>query len=193
MQKLIDSGETIPPNLDALTVSQMVNDFLRQEPLASLTQSQSPGCFYIFFTRTDRLGVERTAFLTQRGGSYSSSSGAQIIQKASRPVLTHQDGTLISPSELWDSGFQLATIHESRNPTISAAIEKLLHQSTLHLPLGQRLHRNYCGGAKWKPDVAHMMFGVYIVFNHLGHRLFIVNEKTRQKTRLEQLTRYGLF
>ena len=44
-----------------------------------------------------------------------------------------------------------------RNHTNVSALEKYAQQSTMPLPLGRRLHRNYCGGAKVPKDTIHIM------------------------------------
>ena len=131
------------------------------------------GSFYLEFARVDRAGLEVFAFLSERGGTYVSKSTGQIkIFKKSRPVLLKQDGTITSKSALTQAGFQVMELHTERNHSNVSALEKYAQQSTLHLPLGRRLHRNYCGGAKVPKDTIHMEFGLYVVFNLNGFHPF---------------------
>jgi hypothetical protein len=53
-----------------------------------------------------------------------------------------------------------------------AALEKFGQQSTLHLPIGRRLLRNYCGGAKVPHNTIHMVFGLYVVYKMDGYTPF---------------------
>jgi hypothetical protein len=56
-----------------------------------------------------------------------------------------------------------------------AALEKFSQQSTLYLPKGRRLHRDYCGGAKVPVDTRHMEFGLYLIFKLDGFSPFVPN------------------
>jgi hypothetical protein len=66
-------------------------------------------------------------------------------------------------------------LFEERNHLNVAALEKFGQQSTLNLPLGRRLHPDYCGGAKVPEDTRHMCFGLYLIFNLDGHSPFKLN------------------
>ena len=148
----------IPPNWTHEEVEFETCRLLQLEPLKSLTAINGRGTFYTLFARRDRRERESSAFTTERGGV--SKRKRNQDSKRSRPVILKQDGTIIRPIELWNSGFLVKTLHEGFNPTRSAALEKMLQQKTLHLPLGRRLHRNYCGGAKIRKDSLHMSYGV---------------------------------
>jgi hypothetical protein len=134
------------------------------------------GCFYLEFARTDRAEQEATAFLTERGGTYYSKTTGELKQaKKSRPVLTHSDGSIIKRTELFAAGFQVTCLCQERNHLNIAALEKFGQQSTLHLPIDRRLHRNYCGGAKVPHSTIHMVFGLYVVYNMDGYTPFSLN------------------
>jgi len=114
-----------------------------------MNQLLTQGSFYLEFARVDRSKLEAFSFLTERGGSYTSSRTGQVKEcKKSRPVLVNQDGTIISEAALKQAGFQVMELHTERNHSNVSALEKYAQESTLHLPLGRRLHRNYCGDAK---------------------------------------------
>ncbi len=159
---------SIDETMDDRQVSAAVENILAAEPLSSMLAKNSSAAFYIFFSRRDRVNQERTAFLTSRGGARG------VDTKKSRPILLTSTGEIISPKSLIDLGWKMETLYEARNPVNAAQIEKLLHQRTLYLPLGRRLHRNYCGGAKWSKDSVHMVFGVYVIYNDEGYAPFML-------------------
>lgn len=162
----------INPDKSLSEIKNLWSTICSQYPMNQLL---TQGSFYLEFARVDRAGLEAFAFLSERGGTYTSKRTGQVKEfKKSRPVLLNQDGTIISKSALTKAGFQVEELYTERNYVNVAALEKIAHQSTLHLPLGHRLHRK-CGGASVPKDTQHMEFGLHVVFNLNGHSPFIVN------------------
>ena len=166
MEELRRTNTAIPECWSDHMVEEEAQDILSSEPFLSVLKSK--GAFYIHFARSDRKDLEKTAFLTERGGVSTKRKKRNQDSKKSRPILLKSDGTVIKPPELWNAGFLYTTLREGRNPTRYSALEKVLHQKTLHLPLGQRLHRDYCGGAKIRKDSLHMTYGVYLTYHPDG-------------------------
>lgn len=54
-------------------------------------------------------------------------------------------------------------LFQERNHLNVAALENHAQQSTLYLPKGRRLHRDYCGGTKVPVDTRHIEFGLYLI------------------------------
>ena len=165
------SNNAIPPTLSESQIGTQATRLLQSEPLVSIIES-THASFYIFFARADRRDNEATAFLTERGRPYISPRKAAVAG-LNRPVLRKADGGNVRPSEMRQSGWRTATLMEGRNHLNIAALEKCLHQRTLALPLGRRLHRK-CGGTSVKPDALHMTFGVYVFFSMSGYGPFDV-------------------
>ena len=171
--ELVRQGNAeITPEKSFSDIKNLWSTICSQYPMNQLL---THGCFYIEFARVDRAASEAFAFLTERGGIYFSSSKGKIVRKGvNKPVLLNADSSLIKKSEMFAAGFQVMELYTERNYVNVAALEKFAHQSTLHLPLGRRLHRK-CGGASVPKDTRHMEFGLYVVFNLNGHSPFIVN------------------
>lgn len=153
LHTLSQTNQDVPKNWTETEVDQEASSVLSAEPFASLLETEGSGCFYIHFARSDRENKERTAFLTRRGNS--------------RPILSKSDGSTITPAELELSGFLYFTIREGKNPTRYAELERVLHERTLILPLGRRLHRK-CGGANWTESTDDQTFGVYVTYHPEG-------------------------
>ncbi|KAJ3120472.1 hypothetical protein HK100_012781, partial [Physocladia obscura] len=135
-------------------------------------------CIYPCFAARYRHEQESTAFLTQRGGSYESTSrGTLVSQKASRPILTKSDGSVITASQLWAAGFQRKMLYEQRNWVNMATLEKKIQQILaleLKLPIGRRLFRNYFGGGSAAKDGEHLTYGVYLTYSVSGFGDFML-------------------
>ncbi len=172
--ELVRQGHAeITPDKSQAEIQNLWSNISSQYPMNQLLVQ---GSFYLEFARVDRADLEVFAFLSERGGTYSSKKTGQVKEfKKSTPVLLNQDGTIISKCALTQAGFQVIELHKERNHSNVSALEKYAQQSTLHLHLGHRLHRDYCGGAKVPKDTIHMEFGLYVVFNLNGHSPFVVN------------------
>ncbi len=151
------------------------------ENLWSIICSQYPmnplliqGSFYLEFARVDRSELALSC-LKEVEHIHQKELVKLENSKKSRPVLLNQDGPIISKSALTQAGFQVIELHTERNHSNVSSLEKYAQQSTLRLPLGHRLHRSYCGGARVPEDTIHMEFGLYVVFKFDGHSSFIVN------------------
>jgi hypothetical protein len=163
----------LSPMKSPVEVSLLWDEICSREPMKSLLIS---GCFYLEFARVDRVEQESIAFLTERGGTYySKTTGELKVAKKSRPILTHSDGSIIKKSQLFSAGFQITCLFQERNHVNVAALEKHAQKSTLQLPKGHRLHRDYCGGAKVPEDTRHMCFGLYVIFKMDGYSPFTLN------------------
>jgi hypothetical protein len=159
------SGLSIPTDWTNTFVQGKVADYCQQEPLKSLLHPSSTGSFYIYFGLNTSIIEEGTKWLTER------SSGTRISPARSRPQLRNQDGSLISPAQLYASGWQTQVIESGGNPLNYSRLEKALHvytMDTLGLEFGRRLHRKR-GGATWKPDDIERQFAVAITYNILGY------------------------
>ena len=173
MERIREGDARIAPIKSRLEISRLWDEICLVEPMKSLLLS---GCFYLEFARVDRAEQEATNFLTERGGSFlSKTTGEMKVSKKSRPILINSDGSIIKKSQLFAAGFQMICLFEERNHVNVAALEKFAQQSTLELPLGHRLHRDYCGGAKVPEDTRHMEFGLYIIFKLDGYSPFTLN------------------
>ena len=173
MERTRQGDARIVPLKSPLEISQLWDGICSREPMKSLLIS---GCFYLEFARVDRAQQEATNFLTERGGTYlSKTTGERKVAKKSRPLLTHGNGSIIKRTELFAAGFQMMCLFEERNHVNVAALEKHAQKSTLYLPKGRRLHRDYCGGAKVPVDTRHMEFGLYLIFKLDGFSPFILN------------------
>jgi hypothetical protein len=170
LERIREGNASIVPIKSRLEISQKWDEICSVEPMKSLLIS---GCFYLEFARVDRAEQEAANFLTERGGSYlSKKTGVLKVSKKSRPILTHEDGSIIKRTELFAAGFQMMCLFQKRNHLNVAALEKHAQQSTLNLA---SLHRDYCGGAKVPEDTRHMEFGLYIIFKLDGYSPFNLN------------------
>jgi hypothetical protein len=127
IQIFIDRGIPMAPNWTNTQIETKAREILRSEPLLSLLKPDSPGVLYPYYARSSRKDIECTRFLTERGGSYFSKTKQEwVIQKKSKPILRKRNQQIIKPSELWEAGFQTATLFEQRNWVNVAAVEKRL-------------------------------------------------------------------
>jgi hypothetical protein len=177
----MDGNISIAPFQTQTQIDTLCNQLLSQPLFASLLSQVSPGCFYIYFTESSRRETESTGFITPRGGSHKSKSKRRVVKaKASRPVLLKPDGSFLKASELHNDGWIISTLFEERyvvtfvsnnmyrNWANVASVERTLQKKTMYIPIGRRLHRNFCGGAKVKEQDRHMRFVVYLMCNKKG-------------------------
>ncbi|KAJ3134695.1 hypothetical protein HK100_003379 [Physocladia obscura] len=112
-------------------------------------------CIYPCFAARYCHEQESTAFLTQPGGSYESTSRGKLVsQKASHPILTKSDGLTTLGSRI------------SKKDAILAIDFKLSN--------GRRLFRNYFGGGRAAKDGEHLTYGVYLTYSVGGFGDFIL-------------------
>ncbi|KAJ3002310.1 UNVERIFIED_CONTAM: hypothetical protein HDU68_006335, partial [Siphonaria sp. JEL0065] len=123
-----------------------------------ILEANPNACVYPVFAASYRQQQESTAFLTQRGGSYQSTS---------------RDGSLITGSQLWNAGFQRMVLYEQRNWVNMAALEKKMQQ-IIALEFGRRLFRNYFGGGRPAKDGEQLNYGVYLTYNAAGYGDFVL-------------------
>ena len=120
--------------------------------------------FYIFYTARDASinGVEWTAFLSSRSGSFTDGEGIRQ-PKPGRPVLRHteesplyrhdfeSDGSIITAKQMKDQlGFKVETLFTSSLKINARDVEDALQLRFQHLPLGCRLWRRPDAGAKFE-------------------------------------------
>lgn len=179
-------------------------EFLSSEPFKTLLLPTSSGSFYIYFAECTRRETEATGFLTKRGGEYQSQTSSRIVSnKASRPILTKTDGSVIKPFELWNAGWRTTLVVEERYSIPIYIVTNDFSETGLTLLLLNVPFKNshftyrwvvdyietigiyfYCnifyelcisGGAKVKPQDSHMRFGVYLCYNLSGYGNFVLN------------------
>ncbi|KAJ3013165.1 UNVERIFIED_CONTAM: hypothetical protein HDU68_000833 [Siphonaria sp. JEL0065] len=127
LETLAASNAAIEPTWTDAEVAAQARNIVNEQISPILAYPSA--CIYPCFAARYSHEQESTAFLTQRGGSYESTSRGKLVsQKASRRILTKSDGSIITASQLWAAGFQRKMLYEQRNWVNMAALEKKIQQ-----------------------------------------------------------------
>lgn len=77
--------------------------------------------------------------------------------------------------------WEVRDLMTQRNWRNIAKLKKVLHQLTMHLPLGRRLHMKSGAGGYAYPGTEGCTYGVYVVFSQRGYRpLFLCDGPVRR-------------
>jgi hypothetical protein len=156
------SGLSIPTDWTDTFVQGKVAYYCQQEPLKSLLHPSSTGSFYIYFGLNSSIIEEGTKWLSKRGTTNTT---------LSRPQLLNQDGSLISPAQLYASGWKTQVLECGGNPLNYSKLEKAFHvytMDTMGLEFGRRLHRKR-GGVHWNDADIERRFAVAITYSLVGY------------------------